>query len=377
MSTTRTSTIPHTSPSPSPSARRGAEASPSLSPPQSPAAPTPTTAFSAVRRSAALVALVIALAVAVLLSIAVGSKEIPLGTVLESFWSFDPTVDEHFIIREMRLPRAAAGIAVGAALAVAGALIQALTRNPLADPGILGVSSGAAFFVALSVGVFGVTAVLGYVWFAFAGALVVTVAVYLIGSAGGGTPDPLRLTLAGVALGAVLAGITTGMVLLNPVAFDQMRQWNAGTIAGRGYDTLLPVLPFLLIGLLLALSVAAPLNSIALGEDLAVSLGTRIGLVRVAVIAAVTLLAGGATAIAGPILFVGLMVPHIARWITGPEQRWILAFSIVLGPLLLVVADTLGRVVMRPGELPVGIVTAFVGAPLLILLARRRKASRL
>ncbi|GAB3190667.1 iron chelate uptake ABC transporter family permease subunit [Nesterenkonia suensis] len=283
------------------------------------------------RRVTAVVALTAALVVTLLASVAIGSKEIALSTVLESFWSYDPSLDEHFIIRQMRLPRAAAAVAVGTALAVAGALIQALTRNPLADPGILGVSSGAAFFVALGVAFFGVTAVLGYVWFAFAGALVVTVAVYLIGSSGGGTPDPLRLTLAGVALGAVLAGITTAMVLLNPVAFDQMRQWNAGTIAGRGYDVLLPVLGFLLLGLLLAAAVASPLNSISLGEDLAAALGTRIGLVRVAVIAAVTLLAGGATAIAGPILFVGLMVPHLARWITGPEQRWILAVSVVMG----------------------------------------------
>ncbi|WP_232527774.1 iron chelate uptake ABC transporter family permease subunit [Microbacterium suaedae] len=328
------------------------------------------------RRAGVLAVLTVVLGCAVLVSIAVGSKQIPLATVIEAFTAYDAAIDEHFIVREMRLPRAAAAAAVGAALAVAGALIQALTRNPLADPGILGVSSGAAFFVAVGVAVFGVASIRGHVWLAFAGALIVTVAVYLIGSAGG-QADPVRLTLAGVALGAVLAGITTGMVLLDPEAFDQMRNWNAGTVAGRGLDVLLPVLPFLAAGLVVAVVVAGPLNAIALGDDLAASLGTRIGLVRVGVIVAVTLLAGGATAVAGPILFVGLMIPHIARWITGPEQRWIIAYCVVMGPILVIVADTLGRVVMRPGELPVGIVTAFVGAPLLIALARRRKASGL
>lgn len=329
------------------------------------------------RRISILLALLVVLAAAIVVSIVIGAKEVSVDVVVQSIWEYDPASDAHFVVRELRLPRALVGVAVGAALAVSGALIQALTRNPLADPGILGVSSGAAFFVAIGVGVFGVGTVLGYVWFAFAGAFLVTVAVYVIGSAGGGPPDPLRITLAGVALGAVLAGITTGLVLVNPEAFEAMRQWNAGTIAGRGYDILLPVLPFLLCGLIAGFAVAAPLNSIALGDDLAASLGTRVVLVRVIVIVAVTLLAGGATAVAGPILFVGLMVPHISRWITGPDQRWILVYSVVIGPLLVIVADTIGRVVIRPAELPVGIVSAFIGAPLLILLARRRRASGL
>lgn len=329
------------------------------------------------RRSAGLVVLLAVLAVAVLFSVAVGSKDIPLSTVLEAFRAYDLAVDEHFIVWEMRLPRTLTGLAVGAGLAVSGALIQALTRNPLADPGILGVNAGAAFFVALGVAVLGVSSVTGYVWFAFLGALVVTVGVYVIGSAGRGPADPVRLTLAGVALGAVLSGITLGMTLLDPEAFDQMRNWNAGSIAGRGYDVLLPVLPFLILGVVLAVGAASSLNAIALGDDLATSLGTRVVFTRTTVIIAVTLLAGGATAIAGPIMFVGLMVPHIARWITGPEQRWIIAYSLVMGPILVIVSDVLGRVVIRPGELPVGIVTAFVGAPVLIALIRRKKASGL
>ena len=311
-----------------------------------------------------------------LLSVAVGSKNIPLPVVIDAL-ADNTGQGDAFVVWDLRIPRTAVGLAVGLALGVSGALIQALTRNPLADPGILGVSAGAAFFVALGVAVFGVTSVSGYVWWAFAGALVVTVAVYVIGSAGRGGADPVRLTLAGVALSAVLYGIVTAMLLTNPRAFDQMRNWNAGSIVGRGWDVLLPVLPFLLLGVLFAILAVGSLNTIALGDDLAKSLGTNITRTRVLVILAVTLLAGGATAIAGPIGFVGLMVPHVARWIVGPDQRWILAYTLLLAPSLVLAADILGRVVMRPGEFPVGLVTAFVGAPVLILLVRRRKASGL
>lgn len=323
-----------------------------------------------------LVAL-LGLALLALLSIAVGSRHIPLPVVLEAIFAHTPEVDEHFIIGQMRAPRTVAGLAVGSALGLAGALIQALTRNPLADPGILGVNAGAAFFVAGAIALLGVGTISGQLWFAFAGALVVTVAVYLIGSAGRGPADPIRLTLAGVALGAVLSGITTGLVLLDPETFDRMRHWNAGSLVGRDYDLLLPVLPFLAIGVVLAMLVAGPLNAIALGEDLAASLGTNIAATRVAVIAAVTLLAGGATAIAGPIGSIGLMIPHIARWIVGPVQPWIFAYTAVLAPMLLIASDVVGRVVLRPGEVPVGIVTAFIGAPVLIVLIRRRRASGL
>lgn len=311
-----------------------------------------------------------------LLSVVVGSKDIPLSTVIESLLDNNGQGDA-YVIWAMRIPRTVVGLCVGVALGVAGALIQALTRNPLADPGILGVNAGASFFVALGFTVFGVTSVSGYVWFAFAGALVVTVAVYLVGSAGRGAADPVQLTLAGVALGAVLGGIVTAMILLDPQAFDQMRNWNAGSVVGRGWDILLPVLPFLVFGAILAAVAAQSLNAIALGDDLARSLGAHITRTRVIVIIAVTFLAGGATAIAGPIGFVGLMVPHIARWIVGPDQRWILAYTILLAPSLVLAADIVGRVVIRPGEFPVGIVTAFVGAPVLILLVRRKKASGL
>lgn len=336
----------------------------------------PDGSASVPRRLAGLLLSACLLALVLLISIAVGSKNIPLAVVIEALWSNTGQGDA-YVIWDMRIPRTVVGLCVGIALGIAGALIQALTRNPLADPGILGVNAGASFFVALGVAVFGVTSVSGYVWFAFAGALVVTVAVYIIGSAGRGGADPVQLTLAGVALGAVLGGVVTAMVLINPQAFDQMRNWNAGSFAGRGWDVLLPVLPFLVLGLVVLTVTASALNAIALGDDLARSLGANITLTRVSVIVAVTLLAGGATAIAGPIGFVGLMVPHIARWIVGPDQRWIIAYTMLLAPSLVLAADILGRIVVRPGEFPVGIVTAFVGAPVLILLVRRKKASGL
>lgn len=328
------------------------------------------------RRALGLLIAVALLAVVFAASVLIGSQTLSVSEVWETLISAEDT-QPHFIVHELRIPRTVVGLVVGVALGTAGALIQALTRNPLADPGILGVNAGAAFFVALGVAVFGVSSISGYVWFAFAGALVVTIAVYVIGSAGRGGADPVQLTLAGVALGAVLSGIVTAMVLLDSQTFNQMRNWNAGSIVSRGWDVLLPVLPFLIVGLLLAILSVGALNAIALGDDLARSLGTSITRTRLLVIVAVTLLAGGATAVAGPIGFVGLMVPHIARWIVGPDQRWILAYTFVLAPSLVLAADILGRIVIRPGEFPVGIVTAFVGAPVLILLVRRKKASGL
>jgi iron complex transport system permease protein len=322
------------------------------------------------------IASAVALVLVILASLAIGSKDIPLGTVVGAL--FHPSnSDQVLIIRDLRVPRTVLGVLAGIALGVAGALIQALTRNPLADPGILGVNAGASFFVVIAVGFFGLTSINQYLWFAFAGAILVTLAVYAIGSIGRGGATPIRLTLAGVGIGAVLAGLTTGITFLNPKAFDSMRGWNAGSISGRPLDISATITPFVVIGIIVALIAARELNAIGLGDDLAASLGTRVVRTRILVLISVTLLVGAATAAAGPIGFVGLMVPHVARWIVGPDQRWIIALSITFAPILLIGSDVLGRIVLRPSELPVGIVTAFVGAPVLIWLARRSKASAL
>ncbi len=336
----------------------------------------PGVAASNARRMAGLVACLAVLGVTVLFSIAVGSRDIPLPVVIDALVAYDDSND-HAIIQTLRLPRTVLGLMIGAALGISGALIQALTRNPLADPGILGVNAGAQFFVLIAVGFFGLTSLQSYIWFAFAGAIATTVVVYYVGSAGRGGATPISLTLAGVAIGAILAGVSTGMTLLNPSAFDRMRFWSAGALSGGSYDAVVTVAPFLILGLGLAALMARPLNAVALGDDLARSLGANIVRVRTVVVVAVTLLAGGATAATGPIGFVGLMVPHVARWIVGPDQRWIFAYTVVLAPVLLLVSDIVGRVIMRPGEIQVAIVTAFIGAPVLILLARRRGVSGL
>jgi iron complex transport system permease protein len=323
-----------------------------------------------------LVVVTLVLVAVLVASIAVGSKDIPIGTVLDALLAYDDS-DDHAIIMALRVPRTVLGLIVGMALGMSGALIQALTRNPLADPGVLGVNAGAAFFVVIAVGVFGIATIQGYIWFAFLGAIVVTVAVYAIGSVGRTGATPVRLTLAGVALGAVLGGISSGITLLNPTTFDRMRHWGAGSLVAPGYEAIVAIAPFIAAGLILALLMARPLNAVALGDDLAASLGASIVRTRVFTVIATTLLAGAATAAAGPIGFVGLMVPHVARWFVGPDQRWIFVYTLVLSPILLLSSDIVGRIVMRPGELQVGIVTAFVGAPVLIALARRRRVSGL
>lgn len=331
----------------------------------------------AATRGSILVVAVVALVLMAFVSVAVGSKVLPLGTVWQALVDRDPANPDHDIIWVYRVPRTGLAVVVGAALGVSGALTQATTRNPLADPGLLGVNSGAACGVVLAIGTFGLTSMSGYVWFAFAGALLATAAVYLIGAVGRGPADPVRLVLAGMALSAVLVGVTNALSLHNPRAFDGMRNWTAGSVVGREWDTVWPVLPFIAAGLMTAVAASRALNSVALGDDLARATGVNLTANRVLVLLSVTLLAGGATAIAGPVGFVGLMVPHVARWLVGPNQPWIVPLSALLAAILMLASDVLGRVIMRPGEVPVGVITAFVGAPLLVVLIRRNQVREL
>ncbi|OYN92198.1 hypothetical protein CGZ91_01430 [Parenemella sanctibonifatiensis] len=336
------------------------------------AAASPTAQWG--RRILWAVLLTAGLVAASLLSIGVGERPIDAATTWQALTSRIPGDLAHDIVWDWRLPRTLAGLLVGAAMAVAGALIQAVTRNPLADPGILGVNAGGT--LAMAVGAtLGIASMQGQLWTALIGALVATVAVHAIGMAGG-TLDPGRVTLAGVALAAVLSGLTTGVTLLNPHAFDTLRYWSVGSLSARGMDSILMAMPLILVGLLLALVVCRSLNAIALGDDLAVSLGARVQRTRIIAVIAVTLTCGAATAVAGPIGFIGLMVPHLLRWLIGPNQGWILALSLLAGPTLLLSADVLGRVIIT-GGMPVGIVTAFIGAPVLIAMSRRRGVSGL
>lgn len=311
-----------------------------------------------------------------LASVAYGSKPIPLGEVIAAVLDFDGSND-HLIVRSLRIPRTLVGVVVGTALGVAGAVMQGVTRNPLADPGILGVNAGASLAVVIAIYVFGVGSLTGYVWFAFLGAAIVSVVVYALGALGRDGAMPVKLALAGAAVAAFLASITTAILIVDVATLDQYRFWVVGSIAGRDATIAAQVTPFLAAGALLAFGSARALNSMSLGDDVARSLGLRVGVARSVSAVSVVLLAGGATAAAGPIGFVGLTVPHVARAICGPDYRWILPYSAVLAPILLLGADIVGRIVARPGELQVGIVTALVGAPFFIALVRRRRLAQL
>ena len=328
------------------------------------------------RRALGLRAVIAGLAVTSLASFMVGANPLPLDAVWSGLWRPDGS-EASIIVHTLRIPRTVVGILVGAAFGVSGAVIQALTRNPLADPGILGVNAGAGFAVTLGVGLLGISGITGYIWLAFLGAAGATVLVFMIGSAGRGSASPVTLVLAGVALGAVLTGFSTFLTLIDPDTFDALRNWGVGSIARTGLADTMQVVPFLMGGLLLALLLSGSLNAIALGDDLAAALGTSILRTRVLGVLAVTLLAGAGTALTGGIGFIGLMVPHVVRWIVGPDQRWIIAYSALTAPVIVLAAAVLGRVLGRPGEIEVGIMTAVIGAPVLIALVRRRRASGL
>ncbi|MFE7133176.1 FecCD family ABC transporter permease [Streptomyces sp. NPDC057638] len=325
------------------------------------------------------VAALLALTVA---SLAFGALNVPVGEVWRTLLGDAPTRTVENAIWSVRVPRTVLGVAAGAALGLSGALMQALTRNPLAEPGLLGVSAGAAFAIVVATGVLGLTSAYGYIWFAFAGALAASVLVYLMAGLGGSGATPVKLALAGVAVTSLLFSLTSAIVLDSPEALDRYRFWSAGSLANQGVGELLRVLPFLLAGAALALALAPSLNSLALGDDVATALGQRLGLVRALGVTAVTLLTGGAVAVIGPVVFVGLVVPHVARVLTqyagiGPDYRWILPLSAVLAPCLLLAADVAGRLLARPAEIQAGILVAFIGGPFFIAMVRRRRLAEL
>ncbi len=320
-----------------------------------------------------IVAGLLLLVVLVMLSLMVGSGSMTWSQAWQSLTNPGESTND-VIVQTLRIPRTQLGVLVGAALGLAGVLIQAITRNPLADPGILGVNAGAFFAVSVGAAFFGVTSTSGQVWWSMAGAMIAAATVYLVGAAGRAGATPATLVLTGVALQAVLMGLSQGISLSHPEVFDKLRFWQAGSLQGRSSDTVSAVLPYIVIGLVLAIVLARSLNVFSLGEDLARALGARVATTRTLAFVAITLLCGAATAAAGPITFFGLMVPFVARLIVGPDQRWIVAVSLVYAPAIFLASDILGRILV-PSELPVGVVTAFLGAPLLIVLIRRKGAT--
>jgi iron complex transport system permease protein len=298
------------------------------------------------------------------LSLVVGARWVPL----EAVW--DPAHPLHAVV-EARLERTVLGLAVGAALGLAGALMQGLTRNPLADPGILGVNGGATFAMVVGMTAFGLTSIGQFLPMAFVGAAVAAAVVHAIASLGRDGTTPMKLAITGAALTAGLSSWTTGLLLADRRTMESFRFWQVGTIGGRGFDVLLVGLPFLAVGVLLALAGARLLDTLALGDDLARGLGRRTTRDRLIVALAIVLLAGTATALAGPIAFVGLVVPHVVRALVGPGHLRVLPCSMLAGAVLVVVADTIGRIVLPPSEVQVGIMAAAVGVPVFIALVRR------
>ena len=339
------------------------------------AAPTkPASAGRHSVRAVGLLAAVVALALLCLASIAVGAKAMPLSDVWHGL--VDPSgTHGDVLIRQVRVPRTVLGLLVGTALGLAGAVMQALTRNPLAEPGLLGVNAGASAAVVSAISFFGVTSLTGYVWFAFLGAAVVSAVVYVLGGSRAATP--VRLALAGTAASAALFGYVNAVQLMDSAALDRLRFWTVGSLASADMDTVGKVWPFIVLGVLLSLLIARPLNAMEMGDDTARALGAHLARTRVLAMLAVTLLCGAATAACGPIIFIGLMIPHMVRALTGPDMRWVLPYAAVLSPVLLLAADVTGRVVARPSELQVGIVTALIGGPVFIHLVRRKRMAQL
>ena len=339
--------------------------------------PSPRRATARGRTTVLIVATAATLAITAVLALGLGSHPVAPGTVVSALLDYDPANNDHLIVVQSRLPRVVLAVVVGAALGLAGALMQSVTRNPLADPGILGVNAGASLLVVIAIGYLGVSSISGYVLFGFLGAACAAVLVYLLGTARGSAATPVRIALAGTAVSIVIGALTQMVLISNEAAFNSFRYWAIGSLQGRGFDVILTVLPYIAVGTAIALLLAAPLNAITLGEEVAASLGTRIALTRAGAAVSVVLLAGAATAAAGPIGFIGLGAAHIARFATGNEHRRLLPASLVLGATLLLVADTAGRALVAPAELQTGIAAALFGGPLFVALVRSRRVASL
>lgn len=324
-----------------------------------------------------LVVLVVILAAVAFLSVAMGSRDISLAEVLRALTDMNPSSTGDTVTVEMRVPRTLLGILAGAALGASGAVLQGVTRNPLADPGIMGINAGASAFVVLAITVLGLRGVSTYIWFAFLGAVVAILLVYVVASLGREGATPVKLALAGAAVTAGLISVTTGIVMTNVDALNELRFWQVGSLAGRYMPILVGVAPFLLLGIVVALACGRPLNGLALGDDTARALGLNLTRTRIGLFAVVAVLCGAATAACGPIVFIGLVVPHVARMLCGPDYRWILPYSVLLSPIVLLLADVLGRILGSPGELQVGVVLGVLGAPCFVALVRYGRMAEL
>lgn len=317
------------------------------------------------------------LALVAIASLAIGTRQVPLDVVLAAFTAPVSGDADQVVVRDLRLPRTVIGMMAGAAFGVVAALLQGATRNPLADPGLLGINAGASLAVVAAIAFLGVASPFGFIWFAFGGAALAAAIVFAIGSSGGAGATPAKLALTGAALTAATTPLITLLLIGDEGTLSQYRFWSVGSLSGRGLESAAVLWPFLVVGFVLAAFLAGRLNLLALGDDVARGLGVRLGTTRIVTSIAVILLAGTATSLAGPIALLGLAVAHAARGLVGGDYRWNVPLAGVLGAIVLLGADVIGRVVVAPAELEAGIVAAIVGAPVLIALVRRTKGSSL
>ncbi|OAB46800.1 FecCD family ABC transporter permease [Paenibacillus antarcticus] len=313
------------------------------------------------------------LIVAVICSVIYGVTDIPLSSIWESFVHYDYSSQEHLIIQTVRVPRALIAVAAGGSLAVAGALMQVITRNPIASPSLFGINSGAAFMVVIASGWLGISGMQSLTLFALLGAAISGSIVFYLGSIGRDGMTPIKITLAGASIAAFFHSMTQGYMLTNGKMFDQVLVWLVGSVAGRDMSMLINVLPYLFIGFIIAISLSRHLNVLLMGDDVAQTLGQRTALIKSLASVAVILLAGGSVAVAGPIAFVGIIIPHIVRYLVGNDYRWVIPYSAVLGGILLVTADIGARYIAMPKEIPVGVMTAILGVPFFVYIARKGK----
>lgn len=315
------------------------------------------------------------LLLAMILSLVLGSKSLTIEQVISAVFDKNNTTIESIIIRE-RIPRTLFSVIAGSALALSGALMQSITRNPIADPSILGVNMGASLFVVSGIAFLGINSYTQYIAFALVGAFIVAIIVYYIASLGGGV-TPIKLALAGSAMTAILSSLVSAIILPRNDVMNVFRFWQVGSVGGATYESIIAILPFVIVGSLIGIICIPYLDALALGDEVATGLGVNVGIVRISCAIAGVLLCASVTAVAGPIGFVGLMVPHTVRLLLGSSLKIVIPYSMIGGSILLVISDVIGRVVGAPSEIEVGIVTALIGAPVLIIIARKAKVKQL
>lgn len=321
-------------------------------------------------------ACIIILCICVIASLAWGSKNIGFSQAINALLNSSDTSFAALVVRE-RIPRTIFSIMAGASLGISGAIMQSITRNPIADPSILGVNTGASLFVVIGMAFFNINSANQYIWLALLGAGITAVIVYFIASIGNGGMTPIKLALSGAATSAVLSSLVSAVILPRSDVMDSFRFWQVGSVSGATWESIRLILPFFIIGLIISIVATPALNVLALGDDVARGLGVNIGIIRIICAIAGVILCGATTAIAGPIAFVGLMIPHSIRLIFGSDLKGIVPMSAIGGAAILTIADVIGRVIGSPSEVQVGIITAFIGAPILILIARKAKVKAL